>query len=67
MSRRRLEGHFYFTIVIKALAFTVVMNENDSTVQDIKDRIHDTRGTRPDQQLLIYEGKELEDGMYGLT
>lgn len=66
-SRRRLEGQFYFTIVTKKSVFAVDMNESDATIQDIKDRIYDTEKIPQDQQRLIYDGKQLEDGTFGFN
>ncbi|XP_072923055.1 uncharacterized protein [Hemitrygon akajei] len=43
----------------KTTTYDVLPSE---TVQSFKERVHRQEGVRPDQQRLVYEGKQLEDG-----
>ncbi|KPM41725.1 hypothetical protein AK830_g4818 [Neonectria ditissima] len=58
----RLTSKFYITIcTLTGTAFALDEIHNDTTIEEMKNRIHAVTGVLQDQQRLIYKGKPLED------
>lgn len=64
MSRLRLTSKFYITVcTLTGRVFALDDIHDDTTIDEMKNRIHRVTGIPQDQQRLIYRGKQLEDGM----
>ncbi|KAK7604753.1 hypothetical protein V9T40_005939 [Parthenolecanium corni] len=58
MKLKRMRVHFN-TLTGKSLAILI---EPSETVERMKERVQEAEGLPPDQQRLVYDGKEMEDG-----
>ncbi|KIM94290.1 hypothetical protein OIDMADRAFT_85967, partial [Oidiodendron maius Zn] len=52
---------FVITLTGKTITLEFI---KDNTVAEFKSRLQDREGIPPDQQRILYGGKELQDGLY---